>query len=389
MLASFFVLAYAVLIPLASWAAFSLTSILSRGLDGKPSLHTVLVSLSVLAGSALILSLVKPLLAPPAHRPQPHSLDCEQQPLLAAFVKELASVIGSPAPSGIAVDCSVNCHCLFSGGPGRILRSDFILVIGLPLVAGLRLNQFAGVLAHELSHVAQVRTLRSSYFIWSVHGWFSRVAFERDRVDEHLFACTAAGQRAVKMFSRLAQLLVLPGRAVLRVLMLLQSLVNSIFLRRLELEADRCQVRVAGTEAFITGVRELNLLEVAVQRALIELSRMKGEGRLVNNYPGLISTIRRRYSEEFVQRLLAGVEERKAGIFALHPCDRDRIAMARAEKKPALIRANWPAAALFSGFAALCRQATLDFYKQELGIDVDVRELARIEDALDGEATVT
>jgi hypothetical protein len=41
-----------------------------------------------------------------------------------------------------------------------------------------------------------------------------------------------------------------------------------------------------------------------------------------------------------------------------------------------------PAASLFADFAALCREGTLEFYRQELGVDVDARILVRIDDAL-------
>ena len=40
-----------------------------------------------------------------------------------------------------------------------------------------------------------------------------------------------------------------PGRALLRVVMWAQSANTSVFLRRMELEADRYQVRVAGSES--------------------------------------------------------------------------------------------------------------------------------------------
>jgi hypothetical protein len=385
-LAGFFVLAYAALIPLVGWAAFSLASAFGPASHASSLLHVSIAFLSVLLGSALILSLIKPLLAPAAQGLQPHLLD---EPLLAAYVEELATVIGSPAPLRIAADCNVNCQCFFPGGLGKFFPSDFVLVIGLPLVAGLRLHQFGGILAHELSHVAQMRALRSSYIVWNVHAWFSRVVFEPDGIDQRLFAYAEADRLPLRLLSGFAQSLVLPGRGALRVLMLAESLVNSAFLRRVELEADRYQVWVAGTDAFIAGVREINLLEVAGQRAVIELSRMKREGYSIDDYPGLITEIRRRYSGEFVQRVLAGVEERKAGVFAIHPSDRDLIAMARAEKKPTLLPATLPAAALFSNFAALCKEATLEFYRQELGVDVDARSLLRIEDALGEEQTFT
>jgi hypothetical protein len=107
-----------------------------------------------------------------AQRPAPLLPDAEEE-LPYAFVEELCSSSGPPIPSHIAVDCSVNCHCTFSGGIGEIFRSDFVLVIGLPLVAALHLDEFAGTVAHELGHAAQTRAIRSSRVIWSVHARFS------------------------------------------------------------------------------------------------------------------------------------------------------------------------------------------------------------------------
>jgi hypothetical protein len=193
LIASLFVLAYIALIPLAGWATYRLASAFGSVSVG---------SLSALLGCALILSLLKPLVAPSGRGPEPHLLDAEEEPLLFAFVKELSSSGGLPMPSHIAVDCSVNCHCVFSGGITGILRSDFVLVIGLPLAAGLRLDQFAGALAHELSHAAQTRVVRSSRIIWSVHAWFSRVALERDRLDEQLLKYVVTGRSGVRLASR-------------------------------------------------------------------------------------------------------------------------------------------------------------------------------------------
>jgi hypothetical protein len=172
-------------------------------------------------------------------------------------------------------------------------------------------------------------------------------------------------------------------------LIVAESAIISIVLRRAELEADRYQVRLAGTEAFISAVCEVNLLEVAAHRAFVELSGMKRQGRLVDNYPGLIAAIRSRYSEVFVQRLLSGIGQGKTGIFIPHPCDGDRIALARAEKRPAILSANLPAATLFGHFAALCQEATLEFYRQELGIAHGGCNCVPLQDALGGGSTLT
>ena len=95
-------------------------------------------------------------MVPAAHRAGWHFLTAEKQRLLYAFVTELASGMGVPRPSRIAVDCSVNSYCIFPGGITGLFRSGFDMVVGLPLVADV--VQLAGVLAHELGHAAR-RTL--------------------------------------------------------------------------------------------------------------------------------------------------------------------------------------------------------------------------------------
>ena len=95
-----------------------------------------------------------------------------------------------------------------------------------------------------------------------------------------------------------------------------ESAATSVFLRRMELEADCYQVRVAGTEAFVSTVLELNLLALAAQRAVIELSRMWRDGELVDNYPGLIAGLRGGYSNGFIQRILAGLERGRPAFSA-------------------------------------------------------------------------
>jgi hypothetical protein len=55
------------------------------------------------------------------------------------------------------------------------LGNDLVLTIGLPLVAGFNLREFAGVLAHEFGHFSQGVGMRISYVIRSISFWFTRV----------------------------------------------------------------------------------------------------------------------------------------------------------------------------------------------------------------------
>jgi hypothetical protein len=98
LLASLFPLLYLALIPLCASAIFFLARAIS-------SFHSLAASLAILlSGCLLIFSLLKPLVAPPAHGAGPHFLTAEKQRLLFAFVTELASGMGVPGPSRIAVE---------------------------------------------------------------------------------------------------------------------------------------------------------------------------------------------------------------------------------------------------------------------------------------------
>lgn len=203
-LAAFFPLAYVGLIALVGWGSHSLAG-------GHSPVRSCI---ALLSGGLLILSLVKPLVARSVSPAEPHALDRDKEPLMFAFVREIASARGMPVPSRIALDCNVNCYCVFSGRITGPFRSGFELVVGLPLVASLRLDQFAGVVAHELGHAAQMTTMRSSQLIWGVSAWFSQVTCERDEIDEKLLTWLAASGQKTRLAARLAQLLVLPGRGV-------------------------------------------------------------------------------------------------------------------------------------------------------------------------------
>jgi hypothetical protein len=274
-IAGLFPLLYVALVALVAWAVRSVA--LRQGLVPGVivSFHPPAGLLAFLVGGCLlILPLLKPLVARPGRITEPHFLDPDREPLLFAFVRELASRAGMPEPSRIAVDCNVNCCCVFAGGIIGFFRPGFVLSVGLPLVLSLRLDEVGGIFGHELAHAYQMESRRSSRFIWTVHTWLSRVAFERDEFDEWL---DTAGMVA-RLGLRLAQLLSQVSRVVLRLLAVAESAASSVFLRRMELEADRCQARVAGAGAFVSAALETNLLAFAAQRAIVELSRMKRKG---------------------------------------------------------------------------------------------------------------
>src|SRR5437899_4380553 len=71
----------------------------------------------------------------------------------------------------------------FRLGVWSLFGNDLVLMIGVPIVAGLNLREFAGVVAHEFGHFTQGFGMRLSYVIRSINGWFARVVYQRDQWD--------------------------------------------------------------------------------------------------------------------------------------------------------------------------------------------------------------
>lgn len=239
-----------------------------------------------------------------------------------------------------------------------------MLTIGLPLVAGLNLPQFAGVLAHEFGHFSQGAGMRLTYMIRSISFWFTRVVYERDVWDERLVAWSE-GQFSF-VFS-LARLFVWLTRKILWVLMMLGHAVGGFLLRQMEFDADRYETRLAGSETFEATCRRLLVLNVATQGAHVDLGRFFKEGRLGDNLPKLMLHNVDQIPAEVLAKLNTAIDESKTGLFDTHPADQERIASARRENAAGVFHADQPASVLFADFTGLSINVTLDFYRAIFG----------------------
>lgn len=167
------------------------THILSWG-RGRAKIMAVLVyGAPMVIGSILILFMIKPLFARPSQQTRTRSLTRKGEPILFAFVDRICAAVGAPRPKQINADCEVNASASFRRGLLSVLiGGDLVLTVGIPLVAGLSLRQFAGVLAHEFGHFSQGAGMRLSYVIRSISHWFTRVVYERDEWDDWLSSIT-------------------------------------------------------------------------------------------------------------------------------------------------------------------------------------------------------
>jgi Zn-dependent protease with chaperone function len=123
----------------------------------------------IIAGPIAVAFMFKPFFAPRGTVNLPLSLQRDQQPFLFEFVEALCKAVGAPAPQRIDVNCDIHASAGFRRGFRSIFGNDLVLTIGLPLVSGLNLREFTGVLAHEFGHFAQGGAMRLTYIIRSLN----------------------------------------------------------------------------------------------------------------------------------------------------------------------------------------------------------------------------
>jgi hypothetical protein len=148
----------------------------------------------------------------------------------------------------------------------------------------------------------------------------------------------------------------------------------------MEFDADRSQVRIAGSEAFVQTVRQLHLLNFASQGAFSDLRELYNEGRLVDDLPRLIMVRTKQASPELMAAIDQQIATSKTNWFDTHPSDADRVAAAEREGGVGAFGVELPAAALFTDFTAQCKATTWDFYLATFNNKVKREQLRPVKD---------
>ena len=239
-------------------------------------------------------------------------------------------------------------------------------MIGAPLVAGLSLREFAGVLAHEFGHFRQGTGMRLTYIIRCVTDWFARVVYERDAWDYRLLVLSQ-GERWLSPIFLVARLFVWLTRRILWLFMVVGYVISSAMCRQREFDADRYQVCLTGSKGFESMARRIKALVLASESALSLVGHWWDEGRLPESLPALIAAEADSLPPEAQKRLEEKVSELKSGFLSTHPATGMRIRRARRADEPGILHIEEPASILFVDFESLCREVTFACYQDLIG----------------------
>ncbi len=365
------------------WHATQNVALFSTIRSGKAALFLYLAPLIV--GGTLLLFMVKPLFAPKGHAPEPISLVRAEHPELFALIERLCRTINAPIPGRIDVNCEVNASAGFRRGFWSMWNNDLVLTIGLPLLASLNARQLTGVLAHEFGHFAQGSGMRVSFVIRSVNVWFARVVYGRDRWDQKLTEASQNSDIRLGILFYVARFFVWATRQVLKGLMHVGHLISCFLLRQMEFDADRYEARIAGSHVFGQTARRMPLISVAYSGAMADLAGSWHDKQLTDDFVAVVMHNLSRLPEKARASLESAMVDAKTSAFDTHPCDRERIASAEAERAEGIFQLELPASMLLRDFAAVSRRCSAALYADQIDEQVPSESLVPSEAYLRGQ----
>jgi Zn-dependent protease with chaperone function len=377
---------YIALIGLAGWGVYwhathNLGMLESAG--GRSGVwHFVAYGAPIVAGIILVLFMVKPFFARRGKRPLTIPLEAQAEPRLFQFVQRICSLVGAPAPARIEVNCDVNASAGFRKGVASFLGNDLVLTIGLPLVAGLNMRQFGGVLAHEFGHFAQGAGMRLTYVIRQVNHWFARVVYERDEWDIKLAETAKSIDIRIGIVLHAARGAVWLTRKILWALMHLWHAISCFMLRQMEYDADSYETKLAGSDTFAETTARIQTLAIASQHAFGDLSESWRSGRLPDNFAAFVQHKAASFPAELRGKIQEEFGKRKTGAFDTHPADGDRIKAAQALNASGVFRLEDVATNLFADFGKLSKTVTRAFYEQEHELALTDQSLVSTEESV-------
>ena len=324
----------------------------------------------IIVGGVLVFFMIKPLFARRPKDYEPHGVLPAEEPELFRLIYAVCDTVQAPRPARVLVDFQVNAFAGFRRGLPDLLRRRLTLSIGLPLVAGLSVRQFGGVLAHEFGHFSQGAAMRLTFIVRSVNAWFARVVYERDAWDDRLRSSAQRSDFRFGIILHLARAMVWVTRRILWLLMNVGHAVSCFMMRQMEFDADRFESQVVGSETFAETTRHFQLLNAAWQQTIAQQTEAYATNRLVNDLPRLSAMAAKRLATKAVQANRAVLPTAKTGWFDTHPSDHDRIQASKALGAVGMLHGDGDATKLFRDFRATAQALTKHYYEEECGIDL-------------------
>ncbi len=323
-------------------------------------------------GAVAVFFMFKPLFARSPKRPEALTLNPALEPKLFQFIAHVSDLVSAPMPKRIDLNCELNASAGFRRGWLSFFGNDLVLTIGLPLVAGMDIRQFAAVIAHEFGHFTQGTAMRFGYIVDRIDRWFVRVVYERDSWDEMLDEWSNSIEDSrLAMVLWCAHIAVWFSRQILRLLMLCGHAVSCFLSRQMEFHADSCAINVSGSEKFesmLIRLREQDILHSLAYQSFQQFWKKKNQ--VPDNIPEYLLKLERQMPKSFFDQARNTLLNETAGLWTTHPTAAQRIQKCRQQEAVGIFNLEMPATVLFSDFIGTSRTVTYMHYCESLRLPI-------------------
>lgn len=355
---------------LVKWHITHDASMLKYARGGRAAFFVFLIYLTpVIAGGLLILAMLLPLFWRGRRGPKPFWVDRREEPLLYAYVENLCDTMRAPRPERIDIVAAATASAHIDNGLFGLIRRKLVLTIGLPLPAEMSLRQFTGVLAHELGHFTQGSSMRLSYLIHNINGWFVRMGFGESGVDAFIddMLETEDQHWAIALVALFCKLVVGTAKLVLKALALVSHALTMTHSRSAEFDADYQAGRIVGSDAMGQALEALPAIDAAFD---IAVERARGgwvRRRLPDDLVLCTRALHGHLPAEIKTKLANEILTAESSWFDTHPPLFVRIGALKKAKLKGVLKLDAPATVLFKDFDELSKMATIDLYQNVLG----------------------
>ena len=328
-----------------------------------------------ISGGILLLFMARPFFLPSQRGDEPLELDLACEPRLQLVINQLCQAIGLRPPVAVQLSNEVNASVHFENGWSGFFSGRKVLTIGMPLVAGMSVQQFVGVLGHEFGHFAQRLGMRCNFLVNSVNAWLEVRSNSRDPWDDRLQEWLENDPWWILQLAIwVAQQGIELSRLLMRGCFWLSFRLSRSLSRQMEFDADRYESLLAGSAAFRGSALQLRALSWAWREVDQQNARTWRERRLLRDMPHATAEKTSSLSQATRQQMERSLEEGSTRYWHTHPADLARIQHSEAMQAPGYLHDARPAAVLFEHFAEHCQRVTEAYYA-ELGLDYDEQQL--------------
>ncbi|RPI75767.1 MAG: hypothetical protein EHM45_14490, partial [Desulfobacteraceae bacterium] len=336
---------------------------------------SIIFLITLLIVTAILFFIVKPLLPHRFKKNQTLELNPFKEQTLFSYIQHLCEIMRAPMPRRIEIDCRAGLSARFSAGLAGYLSGDLNLILGLPLPAGLSLNQWTALISHELRHFSEGTNMRLTYMARRINHLFKEGSSSGDSIDAIFVQWSQREELYLQMPAQIGLFLALLSRKLMGLWLQGCRLISGYLLQQLEYDADRHEIQLTGSARFADTLLRLNGLKRVTQQTLQNLPQDWKERHLVDDLMSLVISNLEHLPPATAEQLKRNLSKEETTLFQTQPSDKTRMALVAADPQAGLLNLEMPAKEMFADFSSLSRQLTLHYYRSQMNLPVVEKNL--------------